>query len=345
LQARDCQSRELTWRNRQHTLPLLRGEDFVGEFVTLETKPVSAAHAILVGPAGWSYPDWAGIVYPARRSREFHEAAYLAQYFDTIEINTSFYQPLRPAVAEHWLELVAANPRFVFTAKLWQKFTHETDADADDERAARAGFAPLHAENKLGAVLLQFPYSFHRTEDNLARLTDLLKRFGDFPLVVEVRHSSWNDAGFYGLLHERGAGFCNIDQPVIGRSIRPSERATAPIGYVRLHGRRYDTWFSDDPAMPPEERYNYLYSEEELGPWAARIRKVARHTRTTFVIANNHFQAKSIVNALQLIHLLTKAKVHVPEPLRHYYPQLEAIANAPIEEPTLFPNPPRTRAK
>ena len=80
---------------------------------------------VRIGPAGWSYPDWAGYVYPARRPAGFHEAAYLAAYFDTIEINTSFYQPLKADLAKHWVELVGGNPRFVFTAKLWQRFTHD----------------------------------------------------------------------------------------------------------------------------------------------------------------------------------------------------------------------------
>src|ERR1700676_225545 len=87
---------------------------------------------IRVGPAGWSYADWKSIVYPARRGREFHEAAYLADFFDTIEINTSFYQPLRPDFAAQWIERVAHNPRFLFTAKLWQKFTHEETTLTED---------------------------------------------------------------------------------------------------------------------------------------------------------------------------------------------------------------------
>ena len=127
-----------------------------------------------MGPAGWSYADWAGIVYPARKPRDFHEATYLAEYFDTIEINTSFYQPLRPAMCWQWLERVAANPRFLFTAKLWQKFTHEGNATAEDERAVRAGFDLLRGAEKLGAVLLQFPFSFHRTPENVAYLKKLL---------------------------------------------------------------------------------------------------------------------------------------------------------------------------
>jgi uncharacterized protein YecE (DUF72 family) len=293
--------------------------------------------AIRVGPAGWSYADWAGIVYPAHKPKGFHEAAYLAEFFDTIEINTSFYQPLRPEHCRHWIELVSPNPRFVFTAKLWQKFTHEPDAGDDDERAVRAGFDVLRGAGKLGAVLLQFPFSFHRSDETLAHLKSLLARFADYPLVVEVRHATWNDKGFYALLHERGVGFCNIDQPVIGRAMKPSERATAPVAYVRLHGRRYDTWFSDDPALPPSERYNYLYTEQELEPWAARIRHLAAGGDSTFVVTNNHFQGKSIVNALQLIRMLTGAKVKVPEPLRQHHPELDRIASEPPAEPLLFP--------
>jgi uncharacterized protein YecE (DUF72 family) len=301
----------------------------------------SSSGRILTGVAGWSYPDWAGIVYPTRRSRDFHELAHLADYFDAVEINTSFYQPLRPALAEQWLEQTARNPRFIFTAKLWQKFTHEAGATADDERAVRRGFAPLRRAGKLGAVLLQFPHSFHHTPENLLALKTLLSRFADFPRVVEVRHNSWNRDEFYALLKEVGAGFCNLDQPQVGRTLAPSEHVTSAIGYVRLHGRRHDTWFSDDPAVPRHERYNYLYGQEELSAWVPRIRKVARHAGTTFVIANNHFQGKAAVNALQLISLLSEAKTRVPDPLRQHYPQLDAIADAPAEEPTLFPNPPR----
>jgi uncharacterized protein YecE (DUF72 family) len=307
--------------------------------MTSATHPSTSRESqVHVGPAGWSYADWAGIVYPAHRPAGFHEATYLAEYFDTIEINTSFYQPMRPEMCRRWLERVAAHPRFLFTAKLWQRFTHETGATAEDERAVRAGLDELRSANRLGALLLQFPFSFHHTRENRERLESLLERFRDFPLVVEVRHSSWNDKEFYRLLHERGVGFCNIDQPVIGRSMKPTERATAPVGYFRLHGRRYDTWFSDDPQASPDERYNYLYSPQELEPWAERVKKVAAHARTTFVITNNHFQGKAVVNALQLIHLLTGGKVKVPEPLRHHYPQLEPIASEPAQEPLLFEN-------
>jgi len=275
-------------------------------------------------------------VYPGPRPKGFHEATYLAQFFDTIEINTSFYQPLNPEHAKQWLDRVSANPRFVFTAKLWQKFTHDPSATSEDERAVRAGFDVLHKASMLGAVLLQFPFAFHRTAETTAYLEKLLTRFADYPLAVEVRHATWNDPEVFALLREHRAAFCNIDQPVIGRSLEPSEETTSPIGYVRLHGRRYDTWFSDDPEVPQHERYNYLYSRQELAPWADRIKTVAEDARNTFVITNNHYLGKAAVNALELISMLKSSKVAVPDPLRLRYPELEAIAADPPEAPTLF---------
>ena len=169
------------------------------QFAMTETPEIrkQARGAICIGPAGWSYADWAGIVYPARKPRGFHEAAYLAEFFDTIEINTSFYQPLRPEHCRQWIARVSCNPKFVFTAKLWQKFTHEADAGAEDERSVRAGFDVLRDAGKLGAILLQFPFSFHRTEENITYLKKLLKQFADYPLVVEVRHATWNEKIFY----------------------------------------------------------------------------------------------------------------------------------------------------
>ncbi len=99
---------------------------------TSDIQGDGSKHGIVrVGPAGWSYTDWTGSVYPRKKPAGFHEAAYLAEYFDTIEINTSFYQqPVRPDHCELWLTgYVAANPRFQFTAKLWQRFTHETGSE------------------------------------------------------------------------------------------------------------------------------------------------------------------------------------------------------------------------
>jgi uncharacterized protein YecE (DUF72 family) len=281
---------------------------------------------------------------------------------------------MRADHAKLWLERVSANPRFLFTAKLWQKFTHDPVSTRDDERAVREGFDVLRSAGKLGAVLAQFPFSFHRSAENTVGLTVLLQRFADYPLAVELRHATWNNPDTFALLREHNVALCNIDQPIIGRSIGPRDLpiaaaapslaakfsvsdanedfdpslppetktpqepfAIAPLGYIRLHGRRYDTWFSDDPAMPPFERYNYLYSTEELAPWATRIRTETKHAQKVFAVTNNHYLGKGVVNALQLLSMLKGAKVNVPDPLRLKYPELEKIADGPPERPTLFP--------
>ncbi len=317
--------------------PRPRTSEHIPEFSTSSLSVAKLSPRLRIGPAGWAYSDWAGYVYPQPRAKNFHPATYLAEYFDTIEINTSFYHPIQRDHAAQWIERVSANPRFLFTAKLWKKFTHEHDATLKDERTVREGFDVLRDGNKLGALLLQFPFSFHREPETVTYLAAILKRFSDYPLVVEVRHASWNVPATFDLLREHRAGFCNIDQPIIGRSLEPSTAATAPIGYVRLHGRRYDTWFTDELGVASHERYNYLYSAEELAPWAARIRKVSDRASTVFVITNNHYQGKGVVNALQLINILTKSKVSVPEPLRQHFPQLDSIAASMPAAPTLFP--------
>ena len=146
----------------------------------------------------------------------------------------------------------------------------------------------------------------------------------EYPLVVEVRHSSWNQPEIFDWLRAQGVGFCNIDQPLIGRSLAPSEHLTTPVGYVRLHGRNYEHWFTSNER--PEERYNYLYDLDELKPWADRIAKIARNAELVFVVTNNHFEGKAVANALQLIGILRNAPLPVPETLRAHYPELAEIS-------------------
>ena len=279
---------------------------------------------ILIGPAGWSYTDWEGIVYPHKKPKGFHPATYLSQFFETIEINTSFYNPLRSEVAAGWVAKVSHNPSFLFTAKLWKRFTHERNATLDDEKICKRGLEPLATAGRLGALLLQFPWSFRNTKENHEYLSGLCVQFAEYPLVVEVRHSSWNQPEVFARLREQGVGFCNIDQPVIGNSIPPSEHVTTPVGYVRLHGRNYEHWFTANER--PEERYNYLYSIEELKPWAERISHIAKMADVVFVVTNNHYQGKAIANALQLTSLLRGKPLAIPESLVEHYPQLAEIS-------------------
>lgn len=311
-----------------------------------ERAPASL-NRIRIGTAGWSYKDWDGIFYPPGMSRrKVHPVEYLARFFDTAEINTSFYGPLRAELGKLWCRRVAAvNPEFVFTAKLYRAFTHSPIAvmeptsaatirpTDDDERLTREGLDALANEGKLGALLIQFPVSFKNTPLNREYLERLLRQFIEYPRVVEVRHSSWNDAETLATFAAQNVGFCNIDQPVLGRSLAPTEHVTATIGYVRLHGRNYEHWFVDQgsDADNRNDRYNYLYKEKELESWKERIENVAQRAVTTYVITNNHFESKAGVNAIELKSMLNGKRMPAPPTLIQKYPELRRFAD-PAED-------------
>jgi uncharacterized protein YecE (DUF72 family) len=284
---------------------------------------------IRIGPAGWAYKDWAGTVYPVPRPRGFDPLAYLARYFDTIEINSTYYRPAARSSADEWIRRVADRPAFRFTAKLWTRFTHERDTafTLSEVDAVHEAMAPLLDAGRLGALLLQFPWSFRRTDENRHWLDDVTRTFRRYPLVLEVRHESWNVPGFYAELAERQIGFVNIDQPRFSNSITPSATATSAVGYVRLHGRNYEDWFREGAGV--EARYDYLYSSDELDPWVDRSKDVASATIDTFIITNNHFQGQAIANAVMMQAKIAGAPVPAPPAVVATYPeQLEAFAHA-----------------
>jgi uncharacterized protein YecE (DUF72 family) len=282
---------------------------------------------IRFGVAGWSYDDWYGPVYPADRKgkRSFDPLAYLARYFDTIEINSTFYRPPAERSAASWARRVADNPAFRFTAKLYQRFTHQRDTawTTDEVDEVRRGFVPLMEAGRLGCVLVQFPWSFKRDAASREWLGDLVGAFGEFPLAVEVRHSSWNVPEFYASLREHGVAAVNIDQPVFGHSIKPGSAVTSPLGYVRLHGRNYENWFRENAES--HERYDYLYTKDELDGWLDRIHEVARQAQATYVITNNHFRGQAPANALML-RSMAGQETTVPAELRTAF--REALAAA-----------------
>ena len=297
---------------------------------------MDASPRIRVGTAGWSYKDWDGVLYPPEVTRKkIHPVEFLARYFDVIEINTSFYGHIRPELGRLWCRKAAAvNPNFVFTAKLHRSFTHSPLAvmeptsaasirpNDQDEKLAREGLESLAAEGKLGALLIQFPVSFKNTGLNREYLEQLLRQFIEYPRVVEVRHDSWDNPDTIAEFMRHNVGFCNIDQPLLGKSLEPTEYVTSRIGYVRLHGRNYDQWFDSDNR---NDRYNYLYKPAELEKWKGKVEIIAHKAVSTYVIANNHFRAQAPVNALQLKHMLGGKKVAAPETLVRSYPELRGI--------------------
>ena len=297
---------------------------------------------VRVGTAGWSYKDWEGVFYPPGMSRrKQHPLELVARCFDVVEINTSFYGHIKPELAKLWARIVSdTNPNFLFTAKLHRSFTHSPLAameptsavsihpNDEDERLARQGLDALAATGKFGALLIQFPVSFKNTALNREYLENLLRDFIEYPRAVEVRHSTWNNPETIAYFSERNVSFVNIDHPQIGRSLEPTSHVTSAIGYVRLHGRNYDQWFEAENCA---DRYNYLYKPNELAGWKERVENIAQQAKITFVVTNNHFEAKAGVNALQLKYMLTGRRVMAPEALLEHYPQLKTIAD-PVGE-------------
>ncbi len=280
------------------------------------------------GTAGWSYEDWKGIVYPEPAEKGFHALPFLARYIDIVEINSTFYRPATAAMSVGWLRRVQAAPGFVFAAKLYQAFTHKrgefTQKDVDD---FRAGVAPLRDCGRLAAVLVQFPWSFTRSAENEDYLVKLFGLFPDFPLTVEVRHASWDVPSFYRLLEENKVAFCNIDQPGFDKCIKPGAVVTTrEFSYVRFHGRNYKDWFRK--GADRDDRYNYLYTTDELREWIARIRNLGAKSDRVYVITNNHYRGQALANALQIKNMISGEKIDVPKTLLDKYPALMDIVKA-----------------
>ncbi|MBM4330414.1 MAG: DUF72 domain-containing protein [Deltaproteobacteria bacterium] len=279
---------------------------------------------IRVGPAGWSYEDWEGIVYPPKKGSKFDPLAYLAEFFDVIELNNTFYRPPTPQMTNSWVKRVHSNPRFKFTAKLFRNFTHERQSlTLADEKTFKSSLESLVENQRLGALLLQFPYSFHNTEENQGYLKKLSEKFREYPLVLEVRHASWDRGSAYQFLREIQVGFCNVDQPQVSYSIGPTKKVTGRIGYLRLHGRNVKEWFREGAGR--DARYDYLYNEFELFELTERIRQIAKDAEEMYVITNNHYRGKAICNALEIKVKLKEKGVKIPEIMLEHYPQLKEL--------------------
>jgi uncharacterized protein YecE (DUF72 family) len=193
----------------------------------------------------------------------------------------------------------------------------------EDEIKAKEGLDSLASRGKLGALLMQFPISFKNTDENRDYLQKLIERFREYPLVVEVRHATWDNPEILANFAAQNVAFCNIDQPLLGRAIRATAHATAPLAYVRLHGRNYKEWFQSDNR---DDRYNYLYTPKQLEPWKEKIERLAEKVEKTFAVTNNHYKGKAAVNALELKQMLTGKKVKAPPTLVEHYPALGEVA-------------------
>lgn len=285
-----------------------------------------------IGPSGWSYPDWTGIVYPARKPRGFKPLAHLARYFNAVEVNSSFYRIPTATMTSSWTPLVPTTFRFAF--KLTQVFTHErTEFPAPHVvQSFIDGSRPIRDAGLLGPLLMQFPWSFRYGPDTVDWLRRLTDNFPDFERFIEVRHTSWAQPEALAALHRMG-GYCNIDQPRLRDCLGPTQHVFGRSAYVRLHGRNAQNWFAEN--QPAFERYNYLYSEAELREWVTRINAMATEAENIYIFANNHYRGQGPVNALELRAMLEGERIDVPRDLIDAYPRLAGIAR-PGVNCTLF---------
>ena len=315
---------------------------------------------LLIGTSGWHYPSgkgrWNGLFYPATRSKKqgtagFDELRFYSDHFDTVEVNTTFYGQPRPEVTSSWVSRTP--PGFTFSMKLYQKFTHPkmfkeaalksapgaegafldllaevTQADIDEYRR---GIEPLASAGRLGALLAQFPASFKDSPASRDYLAQLLRAFADYPVAVELRHRSWSDAigDTLTMLNAFGAAWVQIDEPKFRFSIRQNYLPNVTsFYYMRLHGRNAAQWWRHDKT---EDRYNYLYSAAELQEFADVAGAANELVKKSYLYTNNHFAAKSVVNAVMLkAQLGQPIGGEYPRELVERYPEIaQVVASSP----------------
>ena len=283
----------------------------------------SGVTRLMIGPAGWSYKDWIGTVYPS--TGRIDQLLYIARRFNTIELNNSFYRVPGERMVASWARRLSDMDDFQFSVKVFQGFTHWRSGSHDEARRFIDAFMPLVSAGKIGAFLLQFPWSFKNTAENREWLERLSGWFSGQPTAVELRHGSWNNATTLKLLEDSNLAFCNIDQPVIGDSVPPTEYVTDHrLAYIRLHGRNRRNWFGKNVGR--DERYDYLYDETELGEWSQRASRIIGRAQKLFIVTNNHFKGQALVNAFQLRNLIEGGKFDIPEPLKRAYPAVGGIS-------------------
>lgn len=293
---------------------------------------------IRVGVAGWSYADWKGRVYPRTTDKHFHPLEFLSRFFSCIEINSSFYAlPKREYVAD-WARRVETKPDFRFAIKLLRDFTH----GRFEERGVApflSAFDKLAEHGKLGAVLAQFHQDFENDAAGRARLTRIATSFQSMPMVFELRHRSWFSHDSLAYLAEEGINLAHIDMPT-SPSVVPQIRATkdlpyfiGPTGYLRLHGRNEANWY--DPEKGRDDKYDWMYEREDAHEFAGYARRLSEAGGDAYVITNNHFAGKAVVNALEVISALIDAPVEGPSEIVATYPQLRDIV-IPQGQGTLY---------
>lgn len=264
---------------------------------------------VYVGTAGFSYGDWKGPFYP----REIRQSAMLehyARHFPLVEINSTYYA-VPPPERMNAMAL-RTPPWFIFNVKANREMTHEIGNGARAFEGFRRAVRPLEDHGKLGCVIAQFPWAFKRTTANEGYLEKLAQRLEGMDTVVEFRHDSWESGETLEMLSSLGLGYVCVDEPRLKGLPSPRVAITSDTAYLRMHGRNAETWWAKDRES--WERYDYLYSEEELAGWLPGVEKMGEQADRVYVIFNNHYKGQAPANARafeQMLQAILGSEVYV----------------------------------
>lgn len=232
-----------------------------------------------VGCSGWDYDDWDGVVFPDGVPKKRRLECY-AELFDTVEVNSSFYSLPKASTVESWVERTPEEFIFAFKASRYLTHVKRLKAIGNGIRRLRSRLRPAAERGKLGPILWQLPPNFHRDDDRLAGVLDLL---GEGRHAFEFRHQSWFCEPVYERLREAGAALVIADHPERAWS---AHEITADWTYVRLHygsrGRRGN------------------YSGSELATWKRRL-AAWRRERDVYAYLNNDWEGFAPRNAIELL--------------------------------------------
>ncbi len=284
-----------------------------------------------IGTAGWSYKDWVPSFYPKNHSAGFDWLQFYSHYFNCVEVNSTYYAYISPKVVEGWIRKVSDSDNFIFDIKLHQDFTHKRKFDEQNIKAVRYNLDLLAKAERLGGLLIQFPYSFSFDEFAVQYIQKLRDTFPNYNCFIEVRHSSWKNKKAFEFFKDANLTFCTIDQPQIGQAISFEPIITNDKAYIRFHGRNTEAWkrsinnFGKEQTYKQRsERYKYLYSPGELIEIEQKIKTVQGKVKEVHVIMNNHPQGDAVANAFELIHLLEgKDKIEIPGTVLKAYSRLK----------------------
>ncbi|MFN2464665.1 MAG: DUF72 domain-containing protein [Candidatus Dormibacteria bacterium] len=272
---------------------------------------------VLVGTCNWS--DHKHFYPPGLPAGE--RLAHYARLFPIVEVDTTFYGIAKPETGERWA--AATPPGFAFNVKAYRSLTlHERDGTTprpptrEEERDFMALLQPIREAGKLRAVHYQFPPWFKASARNMDFVSRLPDRHPDDQVIVEFRHRSWAEPERFDvvteLLSEAGMTYCVVDAPQVGSATMPPHIVvTSPrLAVIRFHGHNTRKWYVKN-ARSSTERFDYLYSEEELRQWVPRIRDVAAEAEEVHVLFNNNRSNYAVHNGLQMAHLL---ELGLPDP-------------------------------